>query len=73
MPWPRAGRGGRRTPKHPCTAYLADTVVKCSVAIDALAEVPAKNFSVKSGGAGNIGCGHLNVANLAIRTCRRHQ
>jgi len=67
-----AGLCGRRAPKHPRAAHFVDCIVKRRGAIAAFSDVPAEHRFVEFGRACNVVGGHFDVANFAIRKCRRH-
>lgn len=62
----QAGLGGGRASKDPGAADFAGGVVKGGGAVSAFADVLAEGTAVEVGGAGNVGSGHFEVADLAV-------
>src|SRR5229473_1483337 len=69
----KAGLGGGRAPDYPCPAHFAGGIVKGGAAITAFPDVPAEDALVEVSRARNVGGGHLDVADLAVRKRRGHQ
>src|SRR5205807_1819754 len=67
----KARRWRGRASQYPGAAHFPDAVVKGGAAIAALSDVPAEGPLIEVGRAGNIGGGHLDVTDLAVRK-RRH-
>src|SRR5260370_36687770 len=64
---------GGWAPEHPRAAHFAGGIVKSRAAVPASANVPAENAFIELGCARNIGSGHLDVPDFAVRNFGRHR
>jgi hypothetical protein len=59
------GLSRRRPAADPGAAHLLDRVVECDRAVAAGAQLPAERVAVEARRAFDVGCGNLEVADLA--------